>query len=138
MNRMGMMLLSTDCQELTCMSEMPTSTQRFFFTKIDFQCIDVLSHNYDHLLFVFKIFSIALSAMEVQIAIKLLLIIQWQSFWSVCRWLILVNLSRVVSSVLMFLPVLLVKIMNEWIFAIRVRIQIIEKPEDGNQNSVKG
>ena len=57
------------------MSEMPTSTQGFFFTKIDFQCIDFFSLIHDDLLFVFEIFSVALSARQVEIAVELLLVV---------------------------------------------------------------
>lgn len=97
---------------------------RFHFEQIHGQYSDFFSRYYGPFLFVFGILSVALSAMQVEIAVETLAVetlpvVEWKSFWGVCRWFSVICLSGVVLFGCMFFLLFGGMIVDEWIFAIR-------------------
>jgi hypothetical protein len=73
---------------------------------------------YGPILFVFGIFSVLLSAMQVEIAVEQLLVMDhWISFWLVCRWFSIVCLLLVVGLSFYLASLFLFKFAREWIYA---------------------
>lgn len=93
---------------------------RFQYEQTYGQYSDFFSRYYGPFLFVFGILSVALSAMQVVMAVEPLLVVQWKSFWIVCRWFSVISLSGVLLLAVIFMLLPLGMIVNEWVFAIRV------------------
>lgn len=73
------------------------------------------------LLFVFAIFSVLLSAMQVALAVDALESKRWLAFWSVSRWFAVVSIFLTTVPIIGLLSLFIVKFGNEWVFAIRHR-----------------
>lgn len=78
---------------------------------------------YGPLLFIFGILSIILSAMQVELGVEALTNAQWQSFWYVCRWFVIVALASMVLLVLALISLLVGMTVDEWVFALRKRYE---------------
>jgi hypothetical protein len=73
------------------------------------------------LLFVFAIFSVLLSAMQVALAVEALDSRRWLAFWNVSRWFAVVSIFLSIVPIVGLLGLFIVKFGNEWVFAIRYR-----------------
>lgn len=73
------------------------------------------------LLFVFVVFSVLLSAMQVALAVEVLDSKRWLAFWNVSRWFAVVNIFPSTVPVIGLLSFSIVKLGNAWVFAIRHR-----------------
>jgi hypothetical protein len=73
------------------------------------------------LLFVFAIFSVLLSAMQVALAVEALDSKRWLAFWNVSRWFAVVSIFLSIVPIVGLLSLFMVKFGNEWVFAIRHR-----------------
>ena len=91
---------------------------------------------YGPLLFVFGIFSLILSAMQVELAVETLLTSsQWQKFLHACRWFVIVTLLCM-AVIALVLPSLLIGMhIDELIFALKDRYGKKSSPRRQNGNS---
>lgn len=92
---------------------------RFHFEQIHGQYSDFFSRYYGPFLFVFGILSVALSAMQVEMAVETLAVVKWKSFWGVCRWFSVICLAGVVLLGFIFFLLFWGMVVDEWLFAIR-------------------
>ena len=76
---------------------------------------------YGPLLFIFGIFSIILSAMQVELGVETLTNAQWIPFWYTSRWFVIVALACMAFVVLGLVSLLVGMIVDEWVFALRKR-----------------
>ncbi|MCJ1465982.1 hypothetical protein MMC07_004601 [Pseudocyphellaria aurata] len=107
--------------------------RQFQFEQIHGQYSDYFSRYYGPLLFVFGILSVALSAMQVEMAVEALDgILPWKSLRNACRWFSVISLSGVLLLGLVFLFLALGMIANEWIFAIKVRLRKRRRQSERN------
>jgi hypothetical protein len=85
------------------------------------QYSDYFSPFFAPLLFVFAIFSVLLSAMQVALAVEARDSRRWVAFWNVSRWFAVVSIFLSTIPIVGLLSLFIVKFGNEWAFAIRHR-----------------
>lgn len=94
--------------------------RKFQYEQIHRQYDVFFAHFYNSLLFIFDILSLILSAMQIELDVETLLIImQWQSFWHVCWWFIVIMLTCIVFLALSLILLLVDMIVDEWVFALK-------------------
>ena len=93
--------------------------RRFNYQEIHWQYSERFSRFYGPLLFVFGLLSVALSAMQVEMAVEQVTDSPWKCLWTVYRWwgvvAVLCILGLALSLILLFLAMML----NELSFALR-------------------
>jgi hypothetical protein len=96
---------------------------KLFLGKVHFyrvqQYNDFFTRFFGPLLFVFAIFSVMLSAMQLEMTVEQLTSNQWVPLWDVCRWFSLLSILVTVVSCLSLAFMLLWMILREWNFALR-------------------
>ncbi len=97
--------------------------RKFQYEQIHTQYSSFFARFYGPLLFVFGIFSIILSAMQVGMAVEQVSAHQWRSFWTACRWFSILSClwAAAVGTGLLMLLVWLIT--DEWFYAVRQRMQ---------------
>lgn len=76
---------------------------------------------YGPLLFVFGVFSVLLSAMQVGMAVEQLQPRGWTAFWSVCRWSSVVSLVLLAAVSFFLLVLIVIKSLDELIWAAKAQ-----------------
>ena len=96
---------------------------KFQYERVHGQYGAFFSRFYGPLLFIFGIFSIILSAMQVELGVETLTNAQWQSFWYACRWFVIGALASMMLLVLALISLLVGMTVDEWVFALRRRYE---------------
>lgn len=91
------------------------------YQDLGLQYSDYFSPYFAPLLFVFAIFSVLLSAMQVALAVEALDSKKWVAFWNVSRWFAVVSIFMSIVPIVGLLSLFVVKFGNEWVFAVRHR-----------------
>lgn len=94
------------------------------FQRVDSQYSDYFARFYGPILFVFGIFSIVLTAMQVELAVEALGARaggSLTSFWEACRWISFVSLGFLALVVLCLVSLLVFKVVKEWAYALNDR-----------------
>jgi hypothetical protein len=94
---------------------------KFHFEQVHGQYEPYFSRFYASFLFIFAIISILLNSMQVELAVEPLGVVRWRSFWQICRYFSVLAMAIATFLSLAFISILIWKISDEWIFAIRVR-----------------
>ncbi|KAL8694632.1 MAG: hypothetical protein Q9218_000727 [Villophora microphyllina] len=84
---------------------------------------------YGPLLFIFGTLSVLLSAMQVGMAVEQLQTRNWVAFWSVCRWFSVISLLLSAVVALYLIVSLLIKTLDEIIWAARAQYGASHKPK---------
>jgi hypothetical protein len=105
---------------------------RFYFQKVHGQYGSYFARFYGPLLFVFAIFSVLLSAMQVVLGVEQATGVKgpWQTFASVSRWFGVVSITSVAVTILILLAILLIIIFREVIYALTDLCRKRNKAED--------
>ena len=78
---------------------------------------------YGPLLFVFGVFSVLLSAMQVGMAVEQQESHDWKAFWSVCRWFSVLSLVLLAIVAFFLLILFVIKSMDELLWAARAQFR---------------
>ncbi|RDW87440.1 hypothetical protein BP5796_03134 [Coleophoma crateriformis] len=97
--------------------------RRFYFEQIHAQYAENFSRFYGPLLFIFAIISVALSAMQVELAVDQVSFTQWTFIWPVCRWISALGLISIVMLVLGLMLLLLFMLGSELIYSLKSHFQ---------------
>lgn len=97
--------------------------RKWHFQKVHGQYGAYFARFYAPILFFFSVLSLVLSAMQVEMSVEGLTSGRWAAFWDVCRWFSMIAIVFIVLVSIGLGVLLLAMILDEWIFAIRVRRQ---------------
>jgi len=97
--------------------------RKWHFQKVHGQYGAYFARFYAPILFSFSVLSLVLNAMQVEMSVEGLISTQWAAFWDTSRWFSMIAIIFIVLVSIGLGLLLLAKIVNEWVFAIRVRRQ---------------
>ena len=97
---------------------------KFYYERVHGQYRTLFARFYGHLLFMFGVLSIILSAMQVGLGAETLMTnLRWQSSWFACRWFAVIILACMALLTVVLVCLLSGMIIDEWTFALRTRYE---------------
>jgi hypothetical protein len=97
--------------------------RKWHFQKVHGQYGAYFARFYAPILFFFSVLSLLLNTMQVEMSVEGVVSTQWVAFWDICRWFSMISIVFIVLVSLGLGVLLLAMILDEWIFAFRVRRQ---------------
>lgn len=92
---------------------------KLFLHKWQYERIHGQYGTYGPLLFVFAIWSVILSAMQVELGVAPLASERWEPFWHLCRWFSVLTLAGLTLLTLSLVLLLVGMIVDEFLYALR-------------------
>ena len=107
---------------------------RIYLRELNYYYIDggygeSFARYYGPLIFIFALFSVLLSAMQLGIAVEQLHSLHWMGFWAVCRWFSITSLLASAIVVFYFIMSFIVRTADEISWAIRAQYRARPRPK---------
>ena len=93
--------------------------RKFQYEQVHQQYGAYFSRFYGPILFIFAVWSLFLSAMQVELGVEAVNTSSWEAFYGVCRWFSVLTLVGLVFLSVLLVSLLLGMIADEWIFTFR-------------------
>ena len=97
--------------------------RKWHFLKVHGQYGAYFARFYAPILFFFSVLSLLLNAMQVEMSVEGVISTPWAAFWNTSRWFSVLAIVFILLVCIGLALLLLAKLANEWVFAIRDRRQ---------------
>ena len=93
--------------------------RKFQYEHVHQQYGAFFSRFYGPILFIFAVWSLFLSAMQVELGVEAVNESSWQAFYEVCRWFSVLTLIGLVFLSVLLVSLLIGMVVDEWIYTVR-------------------